>query len=325
MKTTYKVITITDLEYLQVNDNQILSKFSFLADGRQLHTLVIAENDPAAIPEKIAMEKIVIHRHGITEGLQIPENSVFNSFETAHNAVLNIFNNDPQLLPAGLFGVGVHFSIYFKDGNIYQDGCLELGLNCLNPFNTHNVFASHCLDFINDVITTPLKISDNTRKGYAEFLEKYSFNDQPKIKPITAEKIALDHIILHWWEATDQYDNQTFKSFSAVNELIKNHYGSIQNLPGDHYDKLSLTLVYPGDWRYTAKFYLGSEDENPFSTENLVGDHCKNYLTSKAKNGNLEAAETLKTYLFSDPVDFPLTNTSLTIDCQSIKSKWKLS
>jgi hypothetical protein len=129
---------------------------------------------------KITMTHIIIHWHEFSSNYNvIPEETKFNSFAEAHTAIRNIYHNDPQKVTCIGGYDKLKFSIYFADGESYEQGRLDISEREDNPFTSENIIGSHCIEFL-----TYMAEKENSESA-KEMLEKYSFEDvsESDLKP----------------------------------------------------------------------------------------------------------------------------------------------
>lgn len=180
------------------------------------------------------MSHIVIHWHEYCHDYNvIPEETKFNSFAEAHTAIRNIYHNDPTKVTNCGYDK-LKFSIYFTDGESYEDGRLDISVKEDNPFDSDNVIGKHCVDFL----TYESEAGNATAK---EMLDKYSFDDIPSDEMsdfhiFIAKNCGVDYRLEH----DDAFSTMKEKQyFLVVDEELEDDFFTLENSQ-DALDKLIL-------------------------------------------------------------------------------------
>lgn len=113
----------------------------------------------------------------------------------------------------------------------------------------------------------------------------------------------LDYIVIHWHEGVQTIaEDAKFSSFKSANEAIRKIY-SHENMIWGYmgYDKLKFSIHFTdGEVYADGMLYLSPTDDNPFTTDNVIGEHCVNFLKEQSSKNNLEAKSILEIYRFDD-------------------------
>lgn len=119
----------------------------------------------------------------------------------------------------------------------------------------------------------------------------------------TPANYNLDYIVIHWHEGVPTIAEEArFSSFKSANDAIRKIY-SHENMKWGHegYDKLKFSIHFTdGEVYADGMLYLSPTDDNPFTTDNVIGEHCVNFLKEQSSENNLEAKSMLEAYKFDD-------------------------
>ena len=136
----------------------------------------------------------------------------------------------------------------------------------------------------------------------------------------------LGHIIIHWHEAFEFIaQDRKFKSFKSAHDAIEKacifHENEDTNM-----GKVGFSVVFRDGYNYEGRLYVSPNEDHPSKTDNIIGDHCVEFLTYGAENGSYgqgegkeEYQELLDKYRFEDatPADDVIVTDSKVIHFQS--------
>lgn len=112
----------------------------------------------------------------------------------------------------------------------------------------------------------------------------------------------LDYIVIHWHEGVPTIaEDAKFSSFKSANDAIRKIYEN-EDMTWGHigYDKLKFSIHFTdGEVYADGMLYLSPTEDNPFTIDNVIGEHCVNFLKEQSSENNLETSM-LETYKFDD-------------------------
>lgn len=128
----------------------------------------LIQGDYTGTPANDNLNYVMIHWH---EGVQAIENDAkFSSFKAANDAIRKIYDQHGMEWSNDIGYNKLKFSIHFTDGEVYE-GRLDLSPREDDPFSTDNIFAKHCVEFLE------WQIKNNNCQDSKAYLKKYSFED----------------------------------------------------------------------------------------------------------------------------------------------------
>ncbi len=120
----------------------------------------------------------------------------------------------------------------------------------------------------------------------SDMLKKFSFNVPAKMNNggmIGTKKIQLKEILIHWVEGdtskTDKFP-QTYTSWKDANNALK----PLIAAEGEGYNKAKFTVTFSDGEKYDGRLDLSQKEDNPTTTDNVVGNHIHDYLRNTLSN-----------------------------------------
>lgn len=120
----------------------------------------------------------------------------------------------------------------------------------------------------------------------------------------------LDYIVIHGHEGVQAIEtNAKFASFKSANDAIRkifDQYG-MEWRDDQGYYKLDFSIHFADGQVYAnGRLDLSPREDNPFTTDNLIGQHCVEFLEWQIANNNDDSAKNmLKDYSFEDVAPKP--------------------
>lgn len=102
-------------------------------------------------------------------------------------------------------------------------------------------------------------------------------------------KINVKEITIHWAEGDNQkYDKfpKTYSSYAEVNKALKPIYEDFAEI-GEGYNKVKkvkFTLMFEDGENYEGRLYVSGKYDNPTKSDNVIGEHIKDFLNNIIKN-----------------------------------------
>ena len=99
-------------------------------------------------------------------------------------------------------------------------------------------------------------------------------------------KINVKEITIHWAEGGNQkYDKfpKTYSSYAEVNKALKPIYEDFAEI-GEGYNKVKFTLMFEDGENYEGRLYISEKYDNPTKSDNVIGEHIKDFLNNIIKN-----------------------------------------
>ena len=91
----------------------------------------------------------------------------------------------------------------------------------------------------------------------------------------------LNYVMIRGHEGVQAIENDAkFSSFKAANDAIRKIYDQHGTKWVDDRgcDKLDFSIYFTDGEVYQGTLGLSPREDNPFTTENVIGDHCVSYL-----------------------------------------------
>lgn len=99
-------------------------------------------------------------------------------------------------------------------------------------------------------------------------------------------KINVKEITIHWAEGDNQkYDKfpKTYSSYAEVNKALIPIYEDFAEI-GEGYNKVKFTLMFEDGENYEGRLYVSEKYDNPTKSDNVIGEHIKDFLNNIIKN-----------------------------------------
>lgn len=132
----------------------------------------------------------------------------------------------------------------------------------------------------------------------------------------------LNYIVIHWHEGIQTIKEEAkFSSFKSANDAIRKIFDqtSMEWKEDGGYYKLKFSIHFADGEVYTGRLDLSPREDNPFTTENVIGKHCVDFLEWQIKDNDcLEAKEYLKKYCFDDSFN-------RSSDLKAVASEWLMT
>ena len=99
-------------------------------------------------------------------------------------------------------------------------------------------------------------------------------------------KINVKEITIHWAEGSNEkYDKfpKTYSSYAEVNKALKPIYEDFDEI-GEGYNKVKFTLMFEDGENYEGRLYVSEKYDNPTKSDNVIGQHIKDFLNNIIKN-----------------------------------------
>lgn len=107
----------------------------------------------------------------------------------------------------------------------------------------------------------------------------------------TPANYNLNYIVVHWHEGVPTIaEDAKFSSFKSVNDAIRKIYSHEDMEWGyEGYEKLKFSIHFTdGEVYADGRLYLSPTGDNPFTTDNLIGEHCVQFLKEQSDKSMLE-------------------------------------
>lgn len=126
---------------------------------------------------------------------------------------------------------------------------------------------------------------------------------------------TVKYIQIHWHEGLPCIeDNAKFSTFKSVHNVISQVYRREKDgLQEGCYIKLKFSVVYTDGEIYTGRLDLCAEDDDPTATDNVIKQHCTQFLDYQVKRGSTYTYP----YTFDDADDCDK-------DIQALSQEWML-
>lgn len=135
------------------------------------------------------------------------------------------------------------------------------------------------------------KSDDDFYKSISKKTSESSKLSKEKNEPTTPKtkgKIALKKITIHWAEGDNsKYPKfpQTYTSWSeANNRAIRPVFADIIQSGGEGYNKVKFTVEWEDGENYEGRLDVSKKEDNPTTTNNVIGKHIKDFLNWIIKN-----------------------------------------
>jgi hypothetical protein len=104
----------------------------------------------------------------------------------------------------------------------------------------------------------------------------------------------LDHIVIHNHEGFEFIEwGAKFKNFKSAHDAIVKccEFHTDTNV-----GKMAFSVVFRDGYEYEGQLYLSPNEDHPSKTDNVIGDHCVDFLTYGAKHGSYGQGEGKEAY-----------------------------
>jgi hypothetical protein len=79
---------------------------------------------------------------------------------------------------------------------------------------------------------------------------------------------------------TDKF--KTYSNYAEVNEALKPIYEDFAEI-GEGYNKVKFTLMFEDGENYEGRLYVSEKYDNPTKSDNVIGEHIKDFLNNIIK------------------------------------------
>ena len=104
----------------------------------------------------------------------------------------------------------------------------------------------------------------------------------------------LDHIVIHNHEGFEFIEwGAKFKNFKSAHDAIVKccEFHTDTNV-----GKMAFSVIFRDGYEYEGQMYLSPNEDHPSKTDNVIGDHCVDFLAYGAKHGSYGQGEGKEAY-----------------------------